>query len=71
MTQEEKLESLADVFDTDAGALKPEMALDEIGWDSMAMLSVIALVKTKFDKKLSGAEIRAFKTVGDILNVIE
>ena len=71
MTQEEKLEALADVFDTDAESLKPETKLDEIGWDSIAMLGVIALVKTKFNKKLPGAEIRAFETVGDILKVME
>ena len=71
MTQEEKLEALADVFDTDAGSLTSETQLDEIGWDSMAMLGVIALVKAKFDKKLPGAEIRAFETVGDILKVME
>ena len=71
MTQEEKLEELADVFDTDAGSLTPETALDDVGWDSMAMLSVIALVKARFDKKLPGSEIRAFTTIGDILKVME
>ena len=63
--------SMAEVFDCDAGLLKPETELDTLQWDSMAMLSVIAFVKAKFDKKLPGAEIRAFKTVGDILNVME
>lgn len=71
MTQEEKIEALAEVFDTDAASLTAETKLDDIGWDSMAMLSVIALVKARFDKKLPGAEIRAFETVGDILNVME
>lgn len=71
MTQEEKLDALSEVFDTDVCSLTPETQLDEIGWDSMAMLSVIALVKAKFDKKLPGAEIRAFKTIGDILKVME
>ena len=71
MTQEEKLEALAEVFDTDAGSLTSETWLDEIGWDSMAMLSVIALVKAKLDKRIPGAEIRAFQTVGDILAVME
>lgn len=71
MTQEEKLEALAEVFDCDAGELSADTQLDTIGWDSMAMLSVIALVKAKFDKKLPGAEIRAFETVGDILAVME
>ena len=71
MTQEEKLEALAEVFDCDAGSLTADTQLDTIGWDSMAMLGVIALVKSKFDKKLPGVEIRAFETVGDILAVIE
>lgn len=71
MTQEEKLEALAEVFDTDAGSLTPETRLDEIGWDSMAMLSIIALLKARFDKKLPGAEIRAFEIIGDILKVME
>lgn len=71
MTQEKKMEALAEVFDTAAVPLQPETRLDEIGWDSMSMLSVIALVKTKFDKKLPGTEIRAFETVGDILKVME
>lgn len=71
MTQDEKLEALAEVFDCDAGSLKSNTELDTLQWDSMAMLSVIALVKAKFDKKLPGAEIRAFKTVGDILKAME
>lgn len=70
MTQEEKLEALAEVFDTDAGSLTPETRLDEIGWDSMAMLSIIAILKARFDKKLPGAEIRAFERIGDILKVM-
>lgn len=71
MTQEEKLETLAEIFDCDMGELKPEAQLDTLQWDSMTMLSVIAMVKAQFDKKLPGAEIRAFKTVQDILNVME
>ena len=71
MNIEEKIEALAEIFDCDAGELKPETQLDTLEWDSMAMLSVIAMVKAKFDKKLPGAEIRAFRTVQDILNVME
>ena len=71
MTQEEKLEVLAEIFDCDVGELSPEKQLDELSWDSMAMLGVIAMVKARFDRKLPGVEIRAFKTVQDILNVME
>lgn len=66
MTDEEKIEKIADVLDQDASALKTDTRLDEIGWDSMGMLSVIALAKTN-GKTITGAQIRAFEVVGDIL----
>ena len=71
MTQEEKQDLLADIFDCDPGALGPDVRLDTLTWDSMAKLSLIALVKAKFDRKLPGAEIRQFQTVGDVFNVME
>lgn len=71
MTQEEKVEALAEILDCDSGELKPEVSLDTLQWDSMAMLGVIAMVKARFNKKLLGSEIRAFRTVGDVLAVME
>lgn len=66
MTEQEKIDRLADVLDQDSGSLKADTPLDTIGWDSMGMLSVIALAKTN-GKTISGAQIRAFETVGDII----
>ena len=66
MSEQEKLEKLADVLDQDVGALSVDTSLDEIGWDSMGMLSVIALAKTN-GKTITGAQIRSFEIVGDIL----
>ena len=66
MTDQEKIDRLADVLDQDSGALNAETRLDEIGWDSMGMLSVIALAKSN-GKTITGAQVRAFETVGDIL----
>lgn len=71
MTQEEILEALADALDRDIGELKPEVNLDSIGWDSMSMLSVIAMAKTRLGKKIAGAQIREFTTVQDILSALE
>lgn len=71
MTQEEKIDTLAEIFDCDAAELRPDANLDDIGWDSMAMLSVIAMAKTRFGKKITGAQIREFKTVQDILAIME
>lgn len=66
MNEEEKLDKLADVLDQDAEVLTAETLLDDIGWDSMGMLSVIALAKTN-GKTITGVQVRAFETVGDIL----
>lgn len=67
MELNEKLEQIADLLDRDAGSLTADMHLDEIGWDSMGMLSVIALAKQN-GKVITGAQIREFTTVEDILN---
>ena len=63
--------ALAEIFDCDAGELNPARHLDEIGWDSMAMLSVIAMVKTRFNRKVPGSQIREFETVQDVLGVMQ
>lgn len=67
MEMQEKLEQIADLLDQDASALSAETQLDEIGWDSMGMLGVIALAK-QHGKAITGLQIRGFKTVGDILS---
>lgn len=66
MTEQEKIDMLADVLDQDSSALNAGTRLDDIGWDSMGMLSVIALAKSN-GKTVVGAQVRAFETVGDIL----
>lgn len=66
MTDQEKIDRLADVLDQDSGVLNADTRLDDIGWDSMGMLSVIALAKSN-GKTITGAQIRAFEKVGDIL----
>lgn len=67
MNEQEKLDKIADILDADDGSLSVNTRLDEIGWDSMGMLSVIALAKTN-GKTITGAQIRSFTTIGDILN---
>jgi len=67
MEVQDKLEKIADLLDQDSSVLTADTQLDEIGWDSMGMLSVIALAKQN-GKTIAGAQIREFKTVGDILS---
>jgi len=69
MKQEEKIALLEDMLELDGGTLKPETVLADIDeYDSMAKLSLIVLMDDEFSKRLSGEQIRLFKTVQDIID---
>lgn len=69
MTQEEKIALLEETLELDEGTLTPETVLSSIEqYDSMAKLSLIVMMDDECDKKLTGEQIREFKTVQDILN---
>ena len=71
MSDKEKLALLEEAFDMDEGTLSADMQLDEIEeYDSMTKLSLIVMVDEEFGKKLTGAEIKEFKRVQDILNIM-
>ena len=44
-------------------------ALDE--WSSLTALSIIAMVDEQMDKTITGADIRASKTIEDLYNLAE
>ena len=69
MTTEEKIALLEDMLELDNGSLNPETVLADIDeYDSMAKLSLIVLMDDEFSKKLTGEQIREFKTVQDVLD---
>ena len=71
MTQAEKINQLAEMFEVEPSELTPDRALDTLNWDSMSMLSLIAMVKSRFNKRLTGETLRGFKSIGDVLAVME
>lgn len=72
MELKERLALIEEALDTEEGALTPETALDDVdSWDSIAALSLIAMMDDNFGKTLSGSEIRTLATVGDILAYME
>ena len=71
MTIEKKLELLADILDVDVDELAPEKGLTEFDWDSVAILSFIAMMDEEFEKEMKGTEVKKFVTVQDALNVME
>ena len=66
MSEQENIEALAEVFEKDAGEITKETVLEDLGWDSMSILSVMALSKAH-GKGLTGDQVRALKTVADVL----
>jgi len=72
MSNTEKLAILEEMLDIEEGTLKEDTLLADIDeWDSMAIISLIALLDEKFGKSLSSAQIKQFKVVQDILNQME
>lgn len=72
MTNEEKIALLEDMLELEAGALTPETVLADIDeYDSMAKLSLIVLMDDECGKKLTGEQIREFKTIQDILDFMD
>jgi acyl carrier protein len=72
MTNQEKIVLLEEMLELDEGSLNGDMALADIEeWDSMAALSLIVLMDENFDKKLTGAQIKEFKSIQDILDFME
>lgn len=69
MTNKEKIELLEENFELETGSLQEDTLLADIaGFDSMAKLTLIVLCDDEFNKKLTGEQIREFKTVQDILD---
>ncbi|CAK7063308.1 phosphopantetheine-binding protein [Tissierella sp.] len=72
MTEKEKLEMLEEMMELEEGTLTPDSILADLEeWDSIAIISFIALVDDEFEKTIKGAQIREFKTIADALAVME
>lgn len=71
MTDEKKLELLAEILDCDVEELSPEMELSSFEWDSVAVLSFIAMMDEEYGKAVKGAEIKKLVTIQDALDIME
>ncbi len=72
MKLEEFVTRFAEEFDeTPAEQFTPSTVfknLDE--WGSLTALSIIAMVDEEFEKRITGADIRESKTIGDLYDLI-
>ncbi len=72
MTDQEKVGLIEEILEMDAGTLTKDSVLEDLDeYTSMAKLSLIVMFDEEFDKKVTGAEVKAFKTVADIMVLME
>lgn len=68
MDLKDKLSLIAQALDAEPEALKPETKLEELEeWDSLAVVSVIAMLDKHFSVRLRPNDIKSLVTVEDIL----
>ena len=72
MDIEKFIKNFAEQFeDTDASKITADTKftnLDE--WSSLTMISIIAMIKTEYNKSITGSEIRNCDTVKDLFNLV-
>ncbi len=72
MNTEKKMELLADILDVEVEEIQPELELSKMEeWDSIAVLSFIAMMDEEFGKEMKGSEIKQFVTVQDALDAMK
>lgn len=71
MSKEKLIKKLEEILEMEGGELEETTVLEDVEeWDSLAKLSLIAFVKKEFSISLTANQIKEFKTVADICNML-
>ncbi len=71
MTREEKILEIADILEMETDEFTPDSNLEDLEtWDSVAILSFIALMNDKFNKFPNASDINRLKTIEDLLEAM-
>lgn len=62
---------LAEILEREPDEVTPELRLDSTSWDSLAVVSTIALIDELYDEAVSADALNDCETVGDIEKLIE
>lgn len=63
-------EGLAEILEVDTDEVNPELELGE-NWDSLAIVSTIALIDDVYDIQVRPEKLAECKTIGDIEQLVE
>ena len=64
-------EGMSEIFEIDIEKVTPELSLGDVEWDSVAIISTIALVDEVYGIFLDGDVLANCKNVKEIIKVIE
>lgn len=73
VTIEQFVQHFADAIEgLEPEMLTPEMELASIDqWDSLAALSILAMIDAEYETEISGNELRKCRTIQDLFNVVQ
>ena len=72
MNFEPFLQELAPLFSVDREHLTEDFRLDpETNWDSLTIISMMALMDDYFEIEITGEQLRGCSTIGDVLRLIK
>ncbi len=72
MNYEDKVKIIADILEVELEEVKEESVLEDFEtWDSVAVLSFIAVMNENFNKFPHASEIRALNTVKDLMDCMK
>lgn len=63
-------EGLAEILEIEPATVNSELALEEGAWDSLAVVSTIALIDEVYDRTVSADALADCRTVGDIEKLV-
>ncbi|MBE3024208.1 acyl carrier protein [Janthinobacterium sp. BJB1] len=67
---QEFFNGMADILEIDADKVVPGLKLGDYAWDSLAIISTIALADELFDQMLEGQALANCETLADVLALI-
>jgi acyl carrier protein len=63
-------DGLAEIFEIETHEVSESLPLASVAWDSLAIVSTIALIDEQFDVMVDGQALASCETVGDIQKLI-
>ena len=72
LDQDAFVENVRNAFDVPDADITPDTEFQLLAeWDSLASVSTVAMVLSEYDVQITGDELVACRTVGDILALVE